>query len=72
VTVKKRVTIHRHGHAIHVQRKTKKQVPATVLTMPTTTITAQNGAQTTHNTRITITGCPKTTAPKTSGKKRKR
>jgi hypothetical protein len=72
VTVKKRVTIHRHGHTVHVQRKTKK-VPATVLTMPTTII-AQDGAQTTHNTRITITGCPKRTAKakNTGTKTRKR
>jgi hypothetical protein len=69
VTVKKRVTIHRHGHAVHVLRKTKRQVPITVLTMPTA-ITAQDGAQITQNTKIAVTGCPR--AKKPSPKQRKR
>ena len=57
VTVKKRVTVHRHGHTKHVLRTIKKQVPAP-LAMPTI-ITAQNGAKITQNTKITVTGCPK-------------
>jgi hypothetical protein len=61
VTVKKRVTTHHHGHITHVLRTTKKQVPVP-LTMPTT-ITAQNGAVLTQNTRIAVTGCPKKTEP---------
>jgi hypothetical protein len=62
VTVKKRVTSHRHGHTTHILRTVKKQVPAVPLTMPTT-ITAQNGAITTQNTKISVTGCPKTKPP---------
>jgi hypothetical protein len=61
VTVKKRATIHHHGHTTHVLRTTRKQVPVP-LTMPTT-ITAQNGAVLTQNTRIAVTGCPKKTKP---------
>jgi hypothetical protein len=71
VTVKRRVTIHRHGHTLHVQRTIKKQAPTTSLTMPTI-ITAQDRAVVTQNTKIGVTGCPKKPkAKKTHAKKKK-
>ena len=57
VTVKKRVTIHRHGHTKHVLRTVTQQVPAP-LAMPTT-ITGQNGGVLTQTTTIEVTGCAK-------------
>lgn len=62
VTIKKRVTVRRHGHTTHILRTIKKQAPVPPLTMPTT-ITAQNSAILTQNTKITITGCPKKPKP---------
>jgi hypothetical protein len=55
VTVKKRVTVRSHGRVRHVVRSVKQTVPAPLL-MPTS-ITGQNGAQTTQTTRIQVTGC---------------
>ncbi|HEY2283922.1 MAG TPA: hypothetical protein VGH60_10280 [Solirubrobacteraceae bacterium] len=63
ITTKKRVTIHHHnGHTTHILRTIKKQTPVPPLLTPTT-ITAQNGATLTQNTKITITNCPKKAKP---------
>ncbi len=70
VTVKKHVTVHHHGHTTHVLRTLKKQVAATPLLMPTT-ITAQDGALITQNTKINVTGCPKPKRPTTKKTKTK-
>jgi hypothetical protein len=58
VTVKKRVTVRRHGRTVHVLRSVKEKV-AEALAMPTT-ITGQNGAVLSQTTKISVTGCPKT------------
>jgi hypothetical protein len=52
-TVRKRVTVRVHGH--NVKRTRTVHVPAPLL-MPTT-ITAQNGAVLTQNTKVAVTGC---------------
>jgi hypothetical protein len=67
VTVKKRVTVHSHGHTIHRLRKVKRRV-AQSLVMPTEFI-AQNGAQLHQNTKIAVTGCPKAKKPAKKAKK---
>ncbi|HEX4188947.1 MAG TPA: hypothetical protein VHY83_13710 [Solirubrobacteraceae bacterium] len=59
VTVKKRVTIHSHGHTTHQVRKVKRRVPSS-LSMPTEFV-AQNGLQIRQNTPIAVTGCAKAT-----------
>ncbi|HEY2283918.1 MAG TPA: hypothetical protein VGH60_10255, partial [Solirubrobacteraceae bacterium] len=46
----------------HILRTIKKQTPVPPLLTPTT-ITAQNGATLTQNTKITITNCPKKAKP---------
>jgi hypothetical protein len=58
ITKHKRITVHAHGHVKHTT-KTTKQTITTPLQIPTT-LTGQNGATTTQNTKITVTGCPKT------------
>lgn len=54
----KHITIRAHGHTKHITRTIKQTIP-TPLQIPTT-LTAQNGATTTQNTKITVTNCPKT------------
>ena len=61
VTVRKRVTVHSHGHTKHVTKTTKRLV-AQPLTVPTTLV-GQNGAVITQNTKVSVTGCPKIKAP---------
>jgi len=56
ITVKKRVTVKRHGRTIHTTKKTKKRV-STSLTIPTI-ITGQNGATINQQTKVAVTGCP--------------
>lgn len=53
--IRRRTTIHRHGHALHVLRRVRRSTSPTLL-MPTE-FTAQNGAQLNRPTRITVTGC---------------
>jgi hypothetical protein len=67
VSVKKRVTIHKHGHTAHPLRSVKQRVAQTLL-MPTEFI-AQNGAALHQNTKIAVTGCP--TANKSSKARQK-
>jgi hypothetical protein len=57
-TIKKRITIHRRDHTLHLTRRVRALIPQS-LVMPTT-IRAQNGAQIKQNTKITITNCPHT------------
>ena len=52
----KRVTRHTHGRTVHMLRPVRELIPVPLL-MPTT-ITGQNGAVLTQNTRIGVTGCP--------------
>jgi hypothetical protein len=56
VTVSKKVTKRVKGHNRKVTVKVKQTVPA-ALEMPTT-ITGQNGAVLTQNTKIAVAGCP--------------
>jgi hypothetical protein len=70
-TIHKHITIRSHGHTKHTTKTITKHVPQP-LTSPTT-LTAQNNNTTTQNTKITVTGCPKTqktakTAAKTTTK----
>jgi hypothetical protein len=67
VMVNKRVTRRVHGRLKRVSVKVKKSVPEPLL-MPTT-ITAQNGAVLTQNTKIAVTGCPVTKKKATKAKK---
>jgi hypothetical protein len=69
VTVRKRVTVHRHGRVTHPLESVKQRVAQSLL-MPTE-FTAQNGAQLRQDTKIAVTGCPKakTTKSKPSRKK---
>jgi hypothetical protein len=60
VTVRKRVTVRRHGRKVHVLRNVK-QLASEQLVMPTT-IVSQNGVQVTQSTKIAVTGCPKVKA----------
>jgi hypothetical protein len=57
VSVRKRVAVRVHGHVKHVT-KTVKQTVSAPLQIPTT-LTGQNGAVVTQNTKITVTGCSK-------------
>ncbi len=67
VTVKKKVTVKRHGKNVKVTKKVTSTVPET-LVMPTT-MTAQNGVVLTQNIKVAVTGC-KAAKPKAK-KKRK-
>jgi hypothetical protein len=60
--VKKRVTVRKHGRLEH-RTKTVTKLVAEPLTIPTT-ITGQNGATITQQTKIAVTGCPKAKAAK--------
>jgi hypothetical protein len=55
VTVKKKVTVRRHGRRVKVTKKTRKTVPE-ALVMPTA-LTAQNGAVVQQNIKVAVTGC---------------
>jgi hypothetical protein len=57
VTVRKRVTVRRHGHTLHLVRSVSQPVAERLL-LPTT-IVGQNGAQLTQTTPVTVTGCPR-------------
>jgi hypothetical protein len=63
VTVRRRVAVRRRGRTIRVTHTVKEQVPTTPLLMPTA-ITAQDGSLKTQNTKIAVTGCPKTKSTK--------
>jgi hypothetical protein len=69
VTVKKRVTVHKHGRTTHPLRSLKRRVAQSLL-MPTE-FTGQNGAQLNQNTKIAVTGCPTRPAKKHKAAKRK-
>jgi hypothetical protein len=56
-TVKKKVTVKRHGKTVKVTKKVSQKVAAPLL-MPTEFV-AQNGATLHQTTPITVTGCPK-------------
>jgi hypothetical protein len=74
-TVRRLVTVHRHGRTRRVRRSIQQRIPAPLL-MPTS-ITAQNGAVLTQATKIAVTGCSKpkhatrVTKRKTAAKGRK-
>jgi uncharacterized repeat protein (TIGR01451 family) len=69
-TIKKRVTVRRHGRTTHPLRNIKQRIAQSLL-MPTE-FTAQNGAQLHQNTKITVTGCPKASKPKHKPKRGKK
>ena len=56
-TVKKKVTVKRHGKTVKVTKKVSEKVAAPLL-MPTE-FTGQNGAEFKQTTKISVTGCPK-------------
>jgi hypothetical protein len=56
-TVKKQVSIKRHGKTVKVTKKVSELVAAPLL-MPTE-FTAQNGAEFKQTTKISVVGCPK-------------
>jgi hypothetical protein len=62
ITVSKKETKRVHGRVKHVTVKVKKTV-AEALIMPTE-LTGQNGAKITQSTKISVTGCKKTTVKK--------
>jgi hypothetical protein len=62
-TVKKKVTVNVHGHAKTETRKVKETV-ASSLMMPNEFV-GQNGAVLKQDTKISVTGCPKTAVHKT-------
>jgi len=68
VTVSKKETKRVKGKLKKVTVKVKSTVPAS-LEMPTS-ITAQNGATVTQNTKIALTGCPKPPAAKKAAAKK--
>jgi hypothetical protein len=70
ITTTKKVTKRIKGHNRKVTVKVKKAVAPTLL-MPTS-ITAQNGAVMTQNTKIAITGCPVAKAAKKKAKAAKK
>jgi hypothetical protein len=57
VTVRRRVSLQRNGHTVHLLRSVREAVAAPLL-MPTTLV-GQNGAQIKQDTNITVTGCQK-------------
>jgi hypothetical protein len=56
-TIRKRVTVRRHGRTLHLTRRIRRLVPEPLL-MPTR-IVGQNGAVITQDTEISVTGCRK-------------
>jgi hypothetical protein len=69
-TVKKQVSVKRHGKSVKVTKRVSEQV-ATPLVMPTEII-GQNGAEIHENTKIAVTGCRASKSkPKKQAKKRK-
>jgi hypothetical protein len=61
ITVRKKVTVRRHGRRVKITKNVKKTQPEALI-MPTT-LTAQNGAVVQQNITVTVTGCA-STAPK--------
>jgi hypothetical protein len=70
VTVKKRVTVRRHGRNIKITKKVAEKVPAPLI-IPNEFV-AQNGAVLKQSTKITVTGCKATKPAKKAKKKAKR
>jgi hypothetical protein len=69
VTVKEKVTVKRHGKSVKVTKKVSKTEPEPLI-MPTS-MTGQNGAVITQNTKIAVTGCAKAKVAKKVVKKKK-
>jgi hypothetical protein len=70
VTVKKRVTVRRHGRNVKITKKVAEKVPAPLI-IPNEFV-AQNGAVLKQSTKITVTGCKATKPAKKAKKKAKR
>jgi hypothetical protein len=68
VLVTKTVSRRVHGRLVHVRKRVKKTVTESLLAP--TTITAQNGAVVTQNTKIAVTGC--SAAKKTASRSTRR
>ena len=68
-TVKKRVTVKRHGKTLKVTKRVSEKVPAPLL-MPTEFV-GQNGAEFKQTTKISVTGC-KASKPAKKVKKAKK
>jgi hypothetical protein len=69
MTVKKKVSVKRHGKTVKITKKVSEKVPAPLL-MPTEFI-AQNGAELKQTTKITVTGCTASKPAKKAKKKAK-
>jgi len=70
VTVKKRVSVKRHGKTVKVTKKVSETVAAPLL-MPTEMV-AQNGAVLKQSTKIAVTGCKAAKAAKKHAKAKKK
>jgi hypothetical protein len=70
VTVRKHVSVRRHGRTVQVLRSVKHTV-AEQLLIPTT-IVAQSGVQIAQSTKIAVTGCPTMMNSKKTTKSKKR
>jgi hypothetical protein len=69
-TVKKKVSVKRHGKTVKVTKKVEEQVAAP-LEMPTE-IVGQNGAEVHEQTKISVEGCPRAKPAKKASKHHKR
>ncbi len=69
-TVKKKVSVKRHGKSVKVTKKVSETVAAPLL-MPTEMV-AQNGAVLKQSTKISVTGCKAAKAAKAHKKAKKR
>jgi hypothetical protein len=58
VTVKKKVTVKRHGKPVKVTKKVTSSVPEALI-MPTSITAQDGGAVLTQNIKVAVTGCPK-------------
>jgi hypothetical protein len=70
VTVKKKVTVKRHGKLVKVTKKVAETTPEALI-MPTK-MTGQNGATFDQETKISVTGCAKAKVVKKAAKKHKK
>ena len=68
-TIKKKVSVKRHGKTVKVTKKVSEKVAAPLL-MPTEMV-AQNGAEFKQTTKISVTGC-KAAKPAKKHKKAKK
>jgi hypothetical protein len=69
--IRKRVTVRRHGHRVHLVRRVRVPAGPAKLVMPTE-FEAQNGLEIRQATPIAVTGCPKAPAKRAKRARRRR